>query len=83
MSLPDDYEEDMRPLSRFSDRELDGILAGRVPAGGDDLEDLVQHLQALRAVQVAAPGPEVESHHLALVAEAVSSLRGEHLPAEI
>jgi hypothetical protein len=58
-------DDDMRFLTKLSERELDGILAGQAPDG--ELEDVATFFQMLRTGLEEAPPAPVEARHLAAI----------------
>jgi hypothetical protein len=58
-------DDDMRFLTKFSERELDGILAGKAPDG--ELEDVATFFRTLRTGLEEAPPAPVEAGHLAAI----------------
>src|SRR4051794_4434550 len=70
MNLSDDYRDDMDGFQDLSDAELDRLLAGRLPSGREDLEELAARLGAAREALVRPPQERVVHEHLAAIVEA-------------
>ena len=82
MSDSDAYRDEMRPLRRLSDSDLDRVLAGDAPAMDAEAEELAAFARAARAGLLRTPSEATEARHLAaMVAAAREGERGER-PAE-
>ena len=56
----------MRDRRRLGDQDLDRLLAGRAPSGGDPLDgELAAFVQDVRAAFTAPPPVDIERRHLA------------------
>jgi hypothetical protein len=60
----------MERLARLSDRSLDGLFAGQVPADDGDLADLAAFVRDLSEVFEERPAEETTAQHLAAIAAA-------------
>lgn len=60
---------EMGRFSRFSDRDLDALMAGKTPAGRGELDDLAGFLRDAAVVFEEAPDGGVESRHLAAMTD--------------
>ncbi len=65
-------EDDMRFFTKLSEREFDGILAGKAPGG--ELEDVAAFFRELRVSLEEAPSPSIEDGHLAAIIEEARDL---------
>jgi hypothetical protein len=78
VSDSDAYRDEMRPLRRLSDGDLDRVLAGDAPAGDAEAEELAAFARAARAGLLGGPSEAAEARHLAaIVAAAREGERGE------
>ena len=71
------YEGEMGRFSRFSDRDLDALMAGKTPAGRGELDDLAAFLRDAAVVFEEAPDGGIESRHLAAIVQS-ARLLAEH-----
>ena len=74
MSDYDAYQEYMRRFSRLSDRELDGLLAGKAPSGNGDQAELAAFIRDLRASFQEKLAEATQARHLATIVEAAQLL---------
>jgi hypothetical protein len=82
VSDSDAYRDEMRPLRRLSDSDLDRVLAGDDSAMDAEAEELAAFAVAARAGLLRMPSEATEARHLAaIVAAAREGGRGER-PAE-
>ena len=57
----------MGRFRRLSDRDVDNLLAGKVPSGHDELEDLAVFLRDAGHVVSELPAEQTEARHLAAI----------------
>ncbi|MBK5229465.1 MAG: hypothetical protein JJE05_13290 [Actinobacteria bacterium] len=69
MSFSGAYEDDMGRFRNLSEADIDRIMAGRVPADGDEFSELAAGLAALKAVESRGTD-QIATRHLAEIAEA-------------
>ena len=81
MSDFDANQDDMRRISRLSDRELDRLVAG--DAGERDLEDLAAFLRETKAVLEEPPAMGVAARQVAAIVEAAERTAGEPTVARV
>jgi hypothetical protein len=62
---------EMERFAKFSDEELEQLLAGRAPTGNAELEALAGFATHVPAAYAETPRPELETIHLARIVEAV------------
>jgi hypothetical protein len=60
----------MRFFSRLSDREADAVLAGKAPAGSDELQELAAFFRDARVFLTEPPATPIAAAHLAAIAGA-------------
>ena len=70
MSDGDAYEDEMAMLSRPSDRDLDGLIAGRAPDDGGDFDELASFVRELKQAFDSSPNTTTEARHLHAIAAA-------------
>jgi hypothetical protein len=70
----DAYPDDMERISRLSDGEIDGILAGQAPSEDTDLEELAAFMLDVGWLFRESSTEETAARHLAAIAEAVRLL---------
>jgi hypothetical protein len=59
----------MERLSRLSDRDLTGLMAGKAPTDGSDLEDLAAFVSATKAAFQEPPDAHTAARHLDAIVE--------------
>lgn len=80
MSTSDDYQDDMRIHRIFDEQATEALLAGRTPAGHDDLADLAQLLDGVRWAATGTPPPRPSAELARVFATGLEQTRE---PAEV
>jgi hypothetical protein len=68
----------MDGVERMSDADLDRLLAGKAPAGPEDVEDLKSYFRDLKTRYVADPPPAIREAHLTQIMNA-ARLHTQHM----
>jgi len=70
MSDPGDYGSEMGNLNELSDRDIDGLFAGRTPRADEDLTELTTLIEGVRVTCIQSLDPEMEQRHLSAIVKA-------------